>query len=267
MTKRPVITLLTDFGTKDHYVAAMKGSVLSVCPEAQLVDVTHQVQPYVFCEAAYLLSQMWCDFPLGTIHIVVVDPGVGSGRRPILVETGGHYFVGPDNGVFGMVLEGRLDWSARHITVESYFRAEVSRTFHGRDLFAPVAGHLAAGVPAAEFGGAVTDLVFPASLTPTQSADGGWRGVVLHVDRFGNIVTNLPWKDFGILATQPFEMRVGNLTTHQYYPTYSSAGSENTFLLRGSGGYVEASLNQRDAAKAANVHAGSPLEFRFKASD
>src|SRR5580698_5609718 len=141
--KRPVITLLTDFGSADHYVGAMKGILLSICPDAQLVDISHEITPYAIAEAAFTLAQAWTCFPEGTVHLIVVDPGVGSARRPILAEAGGHYFVAPDNGVLTMLFASTAKHNAREITTARYFRKPVSQTFHGRDIFAPVAARLA----------------------------------------------------------------------------------------------------------------------------
>src|SRR5436305_5707584 len=149
---RPILTLTTDFGLSDHYVGTMKGVILGICPQAQIVDVSHEVTPFEAAEGAFIVAQAYRYFPSRTIHVVVVDPGVGSARRPILVEAGGHYFIAPDNGVLTMVLDSHPGYSARHLTAREYFRGMVSQTFHGRDIFAPVAGHLALGVPPANFG-------------------------------------------------------------------------------------------------------------------
>src|SRR5579872_6278353 len=133
---RPIITLLTDFGTSDHYVAAMKGVMLTICPDARLMDITHEVQPYAIGDAAFTLSQAWPYFPKGSVHLIVVDPGVGSARRPIVAEAGGHLFVAPDNGVLTMVAASAgSGFRAREITAGEFFRQPVSRTFHGRDIF------------------------------------------------------------------------------------------------------------------------------------
>ena len=140
---RPILTLTTDFGLTDHFVGTMKGVILGICPAAQIVDISHGVTPFEIAEGAYLIAQAWRYFPKKTVHVVVVDPGVGSARRPILVEAGGQYFLGPDNGVLSMVyLHEKC--KVRHIVNEEYFRHPVSRTFHGRDIFAPVGAHLAA---------------------------------------------------------------------------------------------------------------------------
>src|SRR5579863_1874272 len=157
--KRPVITLLTDFGSADHYAGAMKGVMLGICPDAQLVDISHEIAPYAITEAALTLSLAWTCFPEGTVHLVVVDPGVGSARRPIAVAAAGHYFVAPDNGVLTILYDAVGVREVREITASRYFRRPVSRTFHGRDIFAPVAAHLANGLAPAEFGDAIEDYV------------------------------------------------------------------------------------------------------------
>ena len=148
--KPTVITLLTDFGSADHYAGAMKGVLLGICPDAQLVDISHEITPYAIAEAAFSLAQAWTCFPEGTVHLIVVDPGVGSSRRPILAEAAGHCFVAPDNGVLTMLYDAAPAHAVREITASRYFRQPVSRTFHGRDIFAPVAAPLANGLAAAE---------------------------------------------------------------------------------------------------------------------
>jgi len=153
---RPLITLTTDFGTSDHFVGAMKGVIKSIAPNAEIIDITHDLNAYEIAEAAFTFSQAWPCFPKKTIHVAVVDPGVGSARRPILVEAAGQYFIGPDNGLLTSAIESAKS-KARHITNTKLFRAEMSNTFHGRDVFAPCAAHLAATTPAAKFGKLIED--------------------------------------------------------------------------------------------------------------
>src|SRR5579862_4476446 len=153
----PLITLTTDFGLSDHYVAAMKGVILGICPRAQIVDISHTVSPFEIAEGAYVIAQAYPCFPEKTVHVVVVDPGVGSARRPILLEAAGQYFVAPDNGVLAMVYSASDQYKVRLISNEKLFRHPVSRTFHGRDIFSPVASHLAAGVPPPHIGEPIED--------------------------------------------------------------------------------------------------------------
>ncbi|MDE3196760.1 MAG: SAM-dependent chlorinase/fluorinase, partial [Acidobacteriota bacterium] len=167
---QPVITLLTDFGLSDHYVAAMKGVILSICPSARLVDITHEIRPYSILGGAFSLSQAWRYFPKGTVHLVVVDPGVGSSRLPLAAEADGHRFVAPDNGVLSMI----GDFQAFEIREARYFNRPVSQTFHGRDIFAPVAAHLAAGVGPSDFGPRVTDPIRLPALRPIEVRPGVW---------------------------------------------------------------------------------------------
>jgi len=257
--KRPVITLLTDFGTSDHYVGAMKGVLLTICPEAVIADITHEVTPYRVAEGAFKLAQSWACFPPGTVHVAVVDPGVGGRRRCIAVEAAGHYFVGPDNGIFSMVLDQTGPARAYALTEAGFFRNPVSRTFHGRDVFAPVAAHLASGVPAAAFGPPVPELVRPSSWAPVRTGPGNWTGMVLAVDRFGNIVTNLDSAEFAWLAGAPFLAEAGALRVTCFADTYEAAPPDRPFLVPGSSGYLEISLRQASAAGLAGCAAGIPL--------
>ncbi len=173
----------------------MKGVILGICPRAQIVDITHECRVYDVSEAAFTVSQACRYFPPKTVHVVVVDPGVGTLRRPILVEAAGQCFVGPDNGVFAFILSEQKH-KVRAIANTKYFLQPVSQTFHGRDVFAPVAAHLAKGVPPARFGKLVADYLLPRSLKPERTARRGWTGCVLKVDRFGNLITNYLAADF-----------------------------------------------------------------------
>jgi hypothetical protein len=169
----PILTLTTDFGLSDHYVGSMKGVILGICPRAQLVDISHQVSPYAIAEGAFLIGQAYRSFPRGTVHVVVVDPGVGSDRRPILTEAAGQYFVAPDNGVLALIF-AREKHKVRLISNQRYFRQPVSRTFHGRDIFAPVAAHLASGVAPSRMGKVIADYVRPPFERPRQTGARTW---------------------------------------------------------------------------------------------
>src|SRR5688572_12873501 len=201
-----IVTLLTDFGTADYFVGAMKGAVLAANPSAQVVDITHEVPAYDIEAGAFTLRAAFETFPEGTVHVAVVDPGVGSERRAVAVEGRGHAFVGPDNGIFGHVYERVRPFRVFHLTDESFFRPEVSATFHGRDIFAPVAGALSRGVRAGELGPQVFDFVRLPSAAPARLADGTLAGAVIHVDRYGNCVTNITPQDLS-----PAERRGGAL--------------------------------------------------------
>ena len=258
---RPLITLLTDFGTVDHYVAAMKGLILGICPQAEIVDITHDIPAYSIPEAAYTLAQTWHCFPKGTTHVSVVDPGVGSARRGILAEVAGHRFVAPDNGLLSMILSAHPEAKVREITASRFFRHPVSNTFHGRDIFAPVAARLATGIRPNAFGNVITDTIIGDFAKPRWIKSGVCRGAVLKVDNFGNVITNLEWDAFESIATQSFRLKLGRHTVRYFQATYSPAPKRQIFALRGSSGYIEVSMNQADAAKFMGVTAGDVIEL------
>lgn len=241
---RPVLTLTTDFGLSDHYVGAMKGVILGICPDAQIADITHEVTPYAIEEGAYLIAQSCSLFPKRTVHVVVVDPGVGSSRRAIVMQAEGQYFVGPDNGVFSMIM-ARAKHALRALSNQKYFHHPVSRTFHGRDIFAPVAAHIASGVPAGRMGMAIADPVL---------LDLG-RPRVLHIDRFGNIVTSLRAADCGGRIIEIAGMRIASTALH-----YSEVGPGELFTIEGSSGYVEVSMNRGSAAEKIGCRPGNPIK-------
>jgi S-adenosylmethionine hydrolase len=260
--RNPIITLMTDFGLRDHYVAAMKGVILGICPEAAIVDVTHEVSSYEVAEAAFLLSQTWTCFPKKTVHLVVVDPGVGTSRRPILAEVEGHRFIAPDNGVLTYVLT-REGCKVRHIAQARYFHSPVSQTFHGRDIFAPVAAHIASGLAPAKLGPRIDNYLRLTIERPSRTARRGWTGAIQHVDRFGNIVTNFPIAEFPHIEHQPFEVTVGFRTVEKLARSYAEMPPGELFAIVGSSGYLEISVNQASAAKLLGCETGAPVEIRF----
>lgn len=259
---RPIITLLTDFGSSDHYVAAMKGVLLGISPDAQLVDITHDVAPWAITESAFTLSQAWSCFPPGTVHLVVVDPGVGSARRPILVEANGHRFVAPDNGVLTMLCESVPAHQVREITAARFFRQPVSHTFHGRDIFSPVSAHLANGVAPAEFGSVIADCVRLPFAKPTASGEKTWTGTILKIDRFGNLITNFDSRNWQHLADGHFEMRIGWRTVSRLATNYAEMPPGELFAIAGSSGLLEISANQASAAQIVHARAGDAVELR-----
>jgi S-adenosyl-L-methionine hydrolase (adenosine-forming) len=255
-----LITLTTDFGVSDHFVGVMKGVILGIAPRARLVDITHSITPFEVNEGAFVIAQAWRHFPKGTIHVVVVDPGVGSARRPIVVETSGHYFIGPDNGVFSMIYDS-APHRVREITNAKMMLAEVSRTFHGRDVFAPAAAHLACKTPPGRFGKLVVDAVHSDALTPSRSARNQWTGRVLKIDRFGNLITNFHVVSFADVKTQPFELRIGLERIHRLALTYSETELGEVFVIEGSSGYLEVAANQGNASKITGCSVGAPVEL------
>ena len=260
MSSTPLITLTTDFGVNDHFVGTMKGVILGIAPKARMVDITHGIAPFQVAEAAFEIEQAWRFFPRGSVHAVVVDPGVGSDRRPILVSAGGHYFVGPDNGVFSLIY--REKHAVREMTNVKFRLAHVSRTFHGRDIFAPAAAHLALGAKPAQFGKLVKDAHTLAALEPVKLAR-SWRGIVIKADRFGNLVTNFHVHQFPDVKTSPIELRIAGRKLRRFALTYSDATPGELVVLVGSSGYLEISANQGSAAQMLSARAHTPLEIEF----
>jgi hypothetical protein len=255
--KRPIITLLTDFGTSDHYVAAMKGVILGICPNAELVDISHHITPYSIPEAAYTLAQAWHCFPKGAIHLAVVDPGVGSKRRAIIAEAAGHRFVAPDNGLLSFVLRAVPKATVREISETRFFREPVSPTFHGRDIFAPVSAHLARGIVPKRIGKVLQDTVIGDFTEIRQDRAGNWLATVLKIDSFGNIISSLESDTFRWVSHSPFRLRVGRHTIKTFRQTYAEARTDEVFALFGSSGFIEVSLNQSNAAKRLGVSPGA----------
>lgn len=259
-----LITLTTDFGDSDHFVAVMKGVILGIAPRARIVDITHQIAPFNINEAAFVISEAWRWFPKGAIHVVVVDPGVGTTRRPILVEAQGHRFIGPDNGVFTFLYEAGPH-KVREITNARAMLKTISRTFHGRDIFAPAAAHLAAGEAPARFGKLIDDAIRSAALKPERVAGKKhrWTGIILKVDRFGNLITNFHMRDFGELRTRPFEILAGRQIIRRLALTFAESGVGELAAIEGSSGFLEISATQASAAEKLGCGAGSPVELEI----
>lgn len=255
--RTPILTLTTDFGLSDHYVGAMKGVILGICPTAQIVDITHDITPYEITEGAYTIAQAYRTFPKKTVHVVVVDPGVGTARRPILMEAAGQYFVGPDNGVLSMIY-GREKARIRLISNERYFRQPVSRTFHGRDIFAPVAAHLAAGVLPSRMGKTIDDYLRPAFQKPVQVGKRMWNGQALKVDRFGNIVTNYHVEEFPDLERREFAFGVGPQQVGVLARNYSETGPGELFAIVGSSGITRSRYGKRRRRGRPDARQGAP---------
>ncbi len=255
-----IITLLTDFGHQDPFVGVMKGVIAGIAPKAQVIDLCHEVQPFHIGQARFLLSQSRGYFPPKTIHLVVVDPGVGTERRPLVVEAGGQFFIGPDNGVFTDVLE-LPKARARQIANLEYHLKNVSVTFHGRDIFAPAAAHLASGVTPSKFGPQVNDPVRLALGRPVRTGKRFWVGEVAHIDRFGNLITNLPVAEFPTLAQRGCVVKVGLEAIEGPSPNYASGSPGEPLVVVGSSGHLEIAVNQGRADRKLGVAIGSPVEL------
>ena len=260
---RALITLLTDFGTADYFAGAMKGVILSINPDAKIVDITHEIPPQNIHAAAFTLLAAYKDFPSQTIHVAVVDPGVGSARRPILASCGGQFFVGPDNGLFSYVLEREPPASVIHIQNQKYFRQPLSATFHGRDVFAPVAATLAMGVEPSQFGEEIADFARLESLAPIRLADGKISARIIHIDRFGNCVTNITREhvtDDAIARGVRLSINGKEVTSFRRFFAETSTTSNNLFAIWGSAGFLELAAPNASAAQALDAKTGELVE-------
>ena len=262
---RPLITLLTDFGGRDSYAGVLKGVIAGICPEAAVVDVTHEVPPQDIRAGAFHLLVACPYFPAGSVHLAVVDPGVGSDRRLIAVEAGGHFFVGPDNGLLRWIVE-RLagdSWRAVELTEPRYWlvpASEVSRTFHGRDIMAPVAAHLAAGVGLGRLGRPIGALAGAPLPRPVRDGDRLW-GEILHVDHFGNAITNIRREHF----SEPggaLRVDVGGYSVWGPVESYAGVGVGEPLVIWGSAGFLEVAVREGSAAGALGIGVGDPVVVR-----
>ena len=261
MAHRPIITLTTDFGTNDHFVGAVKGVILGIVPEAAIVDISHAVQAYDVLDGALAISQTYSYFPAGTVHLVVVDPGVGTTRRPIIASSDGYHFVAPDNGVLSMVYAKEERIHVRHVTSDHYFRQPVSNTFHGRDVFAPVAAYLAKLVDSHKFGEEIEDYVRFAAPRPKAVGENRLRAVVLKVDRFGNLITNVTPEDAPALFAGKvgFKIVVGSKEITAIRTAYAEGTPGEVFGIVGSMGYLEIVANRAAAAQITGAGKGSEV--------
>jgi S-adenosylmethionine hydrolase len=255
----PIITLTTDFGTSDHLVGAMKGVILNINPAARIVDITHGVAPYDILDGALSIANSYRYFPSRTIHLVIVDPGVGTERRPILVSGEKQFFVAPDNGVLSTIYE-RESCTVRHITAEHYFLNPVSPTFHGRDIFAPTAAWLSKAFQTEAFGEVVTDFV--RFTMPKAKASGqAIKGVILRVDAFGNLMTNLTAEEIpvGALGGGAIKLAVNGKQVLKFAQTFASGNPGEPIAVVGSAGYVEIAVNRGSAARTLGVNRGAEV--------
>jgi S-adenosyl-L-methionine hydrolase (adenosine-forming) len=254
----PVITLLTNFGTADYFVGAVKGAILSINPTTVIADITHEIPSHDIEAGAFTLFAAHKTFPAGTIHVAVVDPGVGSSRRPIVVEAGAQFFVGPDNGIFTYIYDREPSHRTFHVTAEEYFRAAPSATFHGRDIFAPVAAALSMGVKPEELGEAITDEVRLAeSLDAVVQKDGKVQARIIHIDRFGNCVTNISRELLD--STDQASLRVKGKTIAKFHNFYGEAPAKTVFAIWGSAGLLELSVNGGSAQKMLRIKRGDKV--------
>lgn len=254
-TQISFIALLTDFGMKDYFAGAMKGAILSVNPAANIIDITHEIKRHSIASADFTLRSCYKDFPLKTIFVAVVDPGVGSSRRAILVETDDYFFIAPDNGLLSFVFQSSDEFRVFEITKNDYRAGEVSRTFHGRDIFAPAAAYLSKGVSPEEFGAEINDFVCFNPVKISKKSGGDIEARIIHIDRFGNLVTNLKPEDL----PEKFGIEVNDRYIEKFQKHFSEAKMSEVFMIYGSAGYLEIVAYKDSAAEFLDVGAGRKI--------
>jgi len=262
---RPIITLLTDFGLQDGYVGTMKGVIAGVAPSALVIDITHYIPPQDVFAAAHVLMGSYKYFPKGTIHVVVVDPGVGSERRIIAMQTEQHMFIAPDNGVLSLIRKQEKPATIVEVKNTDFFLGEVSQTFHGRDIFAPVAAHLACGVALEEIGPPVRRLKSISIALPIRRSNGAVAGEILYIDRFGNLITNMRKDVLERASDIPLADRwvyVGKRRVKGVSASYAEKKTGDLVALFPSMDYLEIAVNQRNASQMLGVDRGGRVEVK-----
>jgi S-adenosylmethionine hydrolase len=278
-----IISLTTDFGLRDPFVGTVKGVIAGICPEARVIDITHGVEPFHILDGAIKLWQATRYFPAGTIHVAVVDPGVGSQRRPILAKLGEQWFIAPDNGLLTWVLdeaeykplEGGAEISVWLLENSDYFLPERGQTFHGRDIFAPCAAHLARGAEPDSFGRKLVEggesvtgnapLVRLEHTRAVQTSNGAWEGRIVLADHFGNLLTNFRRQDFPDQLSD-WKLEVADQTISEFQTNYTGGRLGQPFALFSSAGLLEIAVNQGSAAKVLDISAGGPVVLKKNSS-
>jgi S-adenosylmethionine hydrolase len=262
--KNPIITLLTDFGAKDHYVATMKGVILSINPRCRMIDVTHRVTPHDIQEGAFVLANAYSYFPKGTIHLAVVDPGVGGARKPLLLVTPDYYFIGPDNGLFTMITQMESVEQIIALDRQKYHLSRVSTTFHGRDIFAPVAAHLSLGIKPSALGHKIDSLLWLGFEGPFIK-EGKLFGEILYIDAFGNLISNIDGARLSrFLQGRPFVIRAGKRSISDLKEGYWEGKKGELIALIGSSGLLEISLREGNAQEALKAKRGDQIVVSTK---
>ena len=260
----PLITLLTDFGDRDYFVASVKGVILNINPQAQIVDLSHHVTPHDVADAAYLLKSCYRYFPDGTIHVAVVDPGVGTSRRPLLVSSSRYYFVGPDNGLFTHIYQDETGVEVRHLENRQYRLDSEGATFDGRDLFAPAAAWLTKGQPLGSFGRLVPNYERLPISEPSWDKH-AMVGEIVYIDRFGNLISNLTAYHIrevrGVTKRADPYIRIVGLTIDSLVRSYGEGSADTPQALINSNGYVEVLLKEGRAADRLNVARGARIDL------
>lgn len=266
MEHNPFITLTTDFGYREPLAGIMKGVILNINPSVNIIDITHGISPQNIMEAAFTLEIILTSFPYKTIHVVVVDPGVGSQRRPLLVITDHHYFVGPDNGVFSRIYTLSESLMVLQITAEHYFLPQRSSTFHGRDIFAPVAAWLSKGVKTSNFGDPVTDYVTMPIPVPSMPTDNIIEGEVIYIEQFGNLITNIPAQKINDLCISKQSRNLKIIVKGSEAPLkrfYAEAEGRGLYSLINAFGYLELFVNKGSAASVFDLKVGEKVAVKL----
>jgi S-adenosylmethionine hydrolase len=260
---RPVVALLTDFGSRDGYVGSMKGVLLSDAPDAHIVDITHEIGPGDVLAAAWVLASSWQTFPRGTVFLCVVDPGVGSARRGLALGIGGMLLVGPDNGVFTLLVDEASGAEAVELNKPELWRQPPSPVFHGRDIFAPIAARLARGAALEDVGKPVPSIQVLPIAKPVRRPDGSIGGHVIHVDRFGNCITDIR---AAMLPDRAFEVRTAGKTIRETVHYYAEAPQGRLAALTNSAGYLEIAIRGGSAAEVLELRRGDDVEVTTPSS-
>lgn len=256
-----IITLTSDFGLQDHYVSAMKAVILGITPDVRLVDISHDIPPQDIMAGAWVVRNAAFLFPPGTVHLVVVDPGVGTSRHPVALKIKDQYFVGPDNGIFSLLFKD-FEYEACKLNNSEYWRTgEVSKTFHGRDIFAPVAAHLSSGIPLNEIGDPINELETYHWAVPIADKD-GLQGWVLHIDRFGNLITNISKELIDDhIKKKDMKIYVGNTMLNKVVSTFGDVEEGEPAAFIGSSGMLEIGINKGNAARMLSVDKGAQISI------
>jgi S-adenosylmethionine hydrolase len=261
----PVISLMTDFGIKDGNVGVMKGVIWKICPNAQIADLSHLIGPQNVREAALILVRSFPFFPENTVHVVVVDPGVGTSRRPMAARIGNQYYVGPDNGTITLLLEKAVEesWVTTfvHLDKPEFWLPSVSYVFHGRDIFSPVAAHLAAGIPIEELGKEISDPVRLELPKPIKTST-GWKGEIIHIDHFGNLASNIRLEHLkdSLPTKEKIQVRLKNLEIKGLVNTFGEKPPGEVVALMGSTGNLIVSVVNDSAAERLKIVTGDSIE-------
>ena len=267
MRTRPIITLLSDFGLRDAYVAEMKAVILSINPHVCIVDISHEIEKFNICIGAFILAAATPYFPKNTIHVAVVDPGVGTKRRPIIIQTKRSLYIGPDNGLLLLSARKEEVTHVYHTTNPKYMCPKISTIFHGRDIFAPAAAHLSMGRAPSEFGPEIHDYVIPQFAEPYMKK-GELTGEIMHIDSFGNIVTNISSKDLEKRETSIGELlhvRIkGEMIDMRFCSAYGEVPAGTPLAIVGSHDFLEISINQGNASQTFKSKLGDAVSIHFR---